>query len=426
MNPVRSFEKFSKSTTVYSLIKNMLASNGVKKPTILVVIPFGFNDRLTMFPEFILSRLLARNGWRVIGITRREKNEPGASESSGVHIFRYRSLLSGAWRTISLILKEHPSIVHVHMLRNNRVGIVAAMLAKLLHIPLAFSEAGLLHDHYLVDDRDDPLGKPIVYGNVPRRFSLSAWRSYFFHWPLMHADAAVFYSKHNVPIAEHLGIKNVRYIPLITDGERWQSVESGGSITERLPDEPYGLFVGQMKLRKGWDILLRALPRIAPETLSKVVFVSSSATSEPEEFTYLVNSLGIRDRVVFLGRVASNTDLRVVFERSSLVVVPSLYEGFGLVALEAFEMGKPVVASGVEALTDFLMHNENAYLVPPKDPAALADAITHVSTDRKLRDHLVEGGRATLERMRGEELKTQWLHFYTTLSNRNETSDFTK
>src|SRR5258708_7869461 len=119
----------------------------MKKPTILVVIPYGFNDRLQMFPEFILSRLLAKNSWHVLGIARREPNEQGASISSGVHVFRYGGLLSGAWLTIGLILKELPSIVHVHMLRNNRVGIIAAMLAKLLRIPLAFSEAGLLHDH---------------------------------------------------------------------------------------------------------------------------------------------------------------------------------------------------------------------------------------------------------------------------------------
>src|SRR3989338_1694267 len=200
-------------------------------PSIVIIIPYGFNDRLMNFPEFTLGRLLARNGWKVTGIARKEAGEESEQDTHGIHVYRYGGSIGGGPRGLFFFIAPPPPVIHVHMLRNNRVGAVSATLARLFGITLVFSEAGLLHDHYLVEDRDDPLGKPIMYRRVPRRFSLSAWRSYFFHWPLMHADAIAFYSKHNVPIAKQLGLKNVHYIPLITDGERWESVENGGSVT---------------------------------------------------------------------------------------------------------------------------------------------------------------------------------------------------
>ena len=383
-----------------------------KKPCILVVAPYGFNDRLANFAEFTVSRLLAKRGWRVIGITRRENGEPRKHAVHGIAVHRYKSALFGAIGALFLFVLERPDIVHVHMLRNNRVGAASAILAKAFRVPLVFSEAGLLHDHYLVADRDDPLGKPIIYGNAQKTLDLRRLHNYFFHWPLTHADAVVFYSKHNVPIAQKLGIRNVRYIPLIVDDARWETVSASGGIVEQLPKAPYGLFIGQMKERKGWDVLLRAIPSVSRRVLPAFVFVSSSSRSEPASFGALADPLGIRDRVVFLGRIRSNGDLRAVFERSALVVVPSRYEGFGLVPLDAFESGKPVVASRVEAMTDFLENGRNSRLVPPKDPEALARAITEVAADAALQAKLVEGGRETLARMKNRTAAEEWVNFY--------------
>jgi len=60
-----------------------------------------------------------------------------------------------------IFISKRPTITHVYQQRNNRIGILAAILAKSMSKPLLFTEYGLLHDHYLVDDRDDPLGKPL-------------------------------------------------------------------------------------------------------------------------------------------------------------------------------------------------------------------------------------------------------------------------
>lgn len=379
-----------------------------KNRTVLVVVPYGFNERMANFPEFTVSRLLAKSGWRVIGLTRREKGEPSVHETQGIRVYRYHSFPEGAWRALSLCVAR-PDVVHVHMLRNNRVGVVAAVLARLFRIPLAFSEAGLLHDHYLTDDRDDPLEKLIHYERAARR-PWEGLRSYLFHWPLLHADTAIFYSKHNVPIAKELGVQSVRYVPLVIDNARWESNENR-TESEKLPHEPFALFVGQMKKRKGWDVLLRAIPLVPVSAMPKFVIVSSTG-KETEEFRQLVEELEIQERVVFLGAVQGSQQLREVFEKSSLVVVPSRYEGFGLVPLEAFEAGKPVVASGVEALTEYLVHKVNAYLVPPKDAPALARGIEAVMRDPQLRAKMAQGARETLADLKGTVRTGQWLDAY--------------
>ena len=166
-----------------------------------------------------------------------------------------------------------------------------------------------------------------------------------------------------------------------------------------------------MKKRKGWDVLLRAIPLVPVSAMPKFVIVSSTG-KQTEEFRRLVDELSIQDRVVFLGAVQGSRQLREVFEKSSLVVVPSRYEGFGLVPLEAFEAGKPVVASCVEALTEYLVHERNAYLVPTKNDLALARGIETVAKNAELRERLTNGGRETLTDMKSTKRAREWLDTY--------------
>lgn len=397
-----------------------------QKRTILIVLPYGFNERMMNFVEFVVARMLVKNGWHVIGLAREERDRPPQEIVYGIEVHRYRTTIGGVARTTQLFLTHRFDAVHVHTLRNNRVGIIASMLARITHTPLAFSEAGLLHDHYLVDDRDDPVGKAVHTNAVVHtlhavlqhiahpRHLLDAARNYLFHWSLTHANALAFYSKHNVPIAQQLGLTNVRYVPQILDESRWGDAEKAD--IDPLPKPgPYVLFVGQMKLRKGWDVLLRALPHIPESLVRSCIVVTASSPAEPSFFTALATQIGVQNRIMFMGQ-PSNARLRHAFAQSTVVVVPSRYEGFGLVPLEAFEMEKPVVASRVPAMTDFLVDGENALLVPPKDPEALAEAITRAATETDLRTRLIAGGKKTLALLRSKEYAQQWLGFYDELA----------
>lgn len=403
---------------------------------ILIVAPYGFNDRMANFIEFITARLLAKNNWQVVGLTRFENGAKTAGLLGDIKIHRYKDLARGICLLFKILFFDRPSVIHIHTLRNNRLGFISAILAKLTFTPFLFSEYGLLHDHYLVSDRDDPLGKELKRNGlvlnlkqiftksfIDRTDSFSAnLKNYFFHWALTHARKIVFVSKHNLPIAQSLGLKNFIYLPYIQDKARWnekkkepektnQNESETAKKIERLQNFPFCLFIGQLKLRKGWDIYLKAIPLVPKEIMPFFAVVTSSAATPPEFFSALAKDLGVEDRIMFFGQ-ASDQTLKKIYDLSSIVIVPSRYEGFGLVATEAFANQKPLIASAVEALTETVIDNENGLLVPPCEAEKLAQAICRLASDEDLKRKLVAGGKTTLARLESDELKNQWLDFY--------------
>src|SRR3989338_4527800 len=201
---------------------------------ILIIAPYGFNDRMTSFIEFVSARLLARNGWGVIAIVQSDTRVSVVEIVGGITVYRCGTLWSGMYQLLKTLLFERPAILHAHNLRNNRIGIVGSILARILRIRLLCTEYGLLHDHYLTDFRDNPLNNSLhpervirnlreLIGGIGRDPShwLYILSSYFFHWPLAHAHHLVFVSKHNLPIARELKLPSASYLPHISDEYRW-------------------------------------------------------------------------------------------------------------------------------------------------------------------------------------------------------------
>jgi D-inositol-3-phosphate glycosyltransferase len=87
--------------------------------------------------------------------------------------------------------------------------------------------------------------------------------------------------------------------------------------------------------------------------------------------------LGIRDRVNFRGTI-KQAELPYFYSAADVCVVPSYYESFGLVALEALACGTPVVASDVGDLKNFIRQGKTGYVVATNDPVRLADGISRV------------------------------------------------
>ncbi|MGD8398533.1 MAG: glycosyltransferase [Anaerolineae bacterium] len=164
------------------------------------------------------------------------------------------------------------------------------------------------------------------------------------------------------------------------------------------------LFVGRIEPLKGIDTLLRAMSLIAPkvphwqEDLSVVIIGGAPGAgadkvhSELERLRQLRAELGIEDLVTFHGAEDQDT-LVYYYSAAEMVVVPSHYESFGMVALEAMACGTPVVASKVGGLAFNVRDGETGYLVPNGDPDTLADRILQLLCDRALRQRL--GAQAT-------------------------------
>ena len=156
------------------------------------------------------------------------------------------------------------------------------------------------------------------------------------------------------------------------------------------------LFVGRIEPLKGVDTLLRAMALLAYECptwvkqLCVAIIGGDPNTSENEEMERLKAiraELGITDLVTFLG--AHDQDkLHHYYSAAQMVIMPSHYESFGMVALEAMACGTPVIASEVGGLAYLVRDGQTGFHVPDRDPVALASAIARLAQDPALRQRL--------------------------------------
>ncbi len=133
--------------------------------------------------------------------------------------------------------------------------------------------------------------------------------------------------------------------------------------------------VGNVVRRKGLHTLLAALARLGRDDWQLTVI--GSLTMEPAYVAGLrafMHTHDLTDRVAFCGAVP-NEEIAPYLAASDLFVMVSQYEGFGMVYLEALAAGLPVIASTAGAAGEIVRHEQEGFLLPPEDPAALADLL---------------------------------------------------
>ncbi len=140
-----------------------------------------------------------------------------------------------------------------------------------------------------------------------------------------------------------------------------------------LEDEPLVGFVGRMVEQKGVDVLLRAFVAVR-RALPEAHLVLAGDGRQMTAMLAMARSLHL-SRFHFLGW---RTDVADLMADIDVLVMPSRWEGFGLVALQAMALARPVVASRVSALPEIVENQITGMLVPPEDPARLARALIEV------------------------------------------------
>lgn len=150
------------------------------------------------------------------------------------------------------------------------------------------------------------------------------------------------------------------------------------------------LFVGYVSgPQKGFYYLIEAL-KLLPENIT---LTAVDEKPNPMWSQYYKYEADVGHRVTFTGKI-SDEELMAQYTTAAVTVVPSLYEGFGLPALEALLCGCPVVATRAGALPEVIKDGETGLLVPPRDSKALAAAIEKMLKDEQLQKRLTEqGGR---------------------------------
>jgi D-inositol-3-phosphate glycosyltransferase len=189
------------------------------------------------------------------------------------------------------------------------------------------------------------------------------------------------------------------------------------------PNHHMVLFVGRIQPLKGIDILIRAMKRVTEQMpnwrqdLCMCIIGSDGSDgantnqTEMKRLEQLRNELGIGDLVMFMG--AKDQDQLVWhYSAADVVVMPSHYESFGMVALEAMACGTPVIGADVGGLSFSIQNGYNGFLVPGRDPDALADKILLLIKHPFLRDQLGEQARQTTERYDWPNIANEILDVY--------------
>ena len=159
------------------------------------------------------------------------------------------------------------------------------------------------------------------------------------------------------------------------------------------PNGRLGVFVGRLEWEKGVHTLLDAIPELNSTDLRFVV--AGTGTYEPELVRRASDLLG-QDKVAFTGWL-SEPELKALEAAADVIVVPSLYEPFGLVALEAGALGVPVVVAETGGLVDIVDGGTAGHLFKASDPRSLASAIDHALGDRSETAHRVAALKHRIE-----------------------------
>jgi len=197
--------------------------------------------------------------------------------------------------------------------------------------------------------------------------------------------------------------ENISVAPPGVDLARFSPLDQGRAraYLGMPPEHRMILFVGRIQPLKGIDTLVKALALVKAQhpTLTKDVCLcliggdphpdSELEQAELERLRQLEAELDLGDLITLLGAKEQDT-LVYYYAAAEMVVMPSHYESFGMVALEAMACGTPVIASDVGGLSFNIEDGFNGYLVPGRNPQALADKIALLLRNKVLRDQLAE------------------------------------
>ena len=281
------------------------------------------------------------------------------------------SLIGRLW---GWLRQERPDVVHTHLLHADLYAIPAARLA----------------------------GVPVVITSrhndnaFRRRFPLRQINGLLWRWvdagiAISHAIKRFSVEVEGAPSAR---VETIHYG--LTAGESLDKVACQAALRAELGLPEDSLLVGtacRLTEQKGLVYGLDAFARIAPQfpTVHLAMTGDGPLRAELEARAAQPDLAG---RVHFLGW---RTEMAPIYAALDVFLMPSLWEGFGLVLLEAMAQGVPVVGSAVSAIPEVVIDGETGLLVPPRDPVALAEALAVLLADPARRAAMGAAGRARLE-----------------------------
>jgi len=376
--------------------------------------PLGPGDSSSIFLKYLCEHL-HRQGVDV-HVLAPASSGGGAVLEDGIHVHRFRYMF-GPWQRLAYgsgilsNLKQQPLLWLV--LPFFLVSFLVAALAVTRSV-----RPNVLHGHWII-----PTGLvALLTGKLFRRpvvltahggdaFALkSGLLSRLKKFIVRHVSAWTANTKATANAILPDASKNgCVVVPMGVDTDVFNSISSGN---QRTNDMRRVLFVGRLVEEKGVIHLLRAISLLPEGAKSRIQVDIVGEGTEKSVLIDEANKLGINSLVNFIGRVP-NDELPVFFQRADVFVGPSLFEGQGIVFLEAMACGLPVIASDVGGISEIIQSGENGVLVPPGDANKLSIALNELLFDDARQSSIAENGlRVIKTRYTWDSVSRQFLELY--------------
>ena len=214
-------------------------------------------------------------------------------------------------------------------------------------------------------------------------------------WPFVLADRVIAVSEWARHDIAKYGVDKGKIvtIPNGVDVEEFKP-RGGGRVCDkyRVGDEGFLLFVGRLVPQKGISYLLEAMPLVLEEHPgARLILVGRGSLSS--SLKRKASLMGLGGNVVFSGYIEED-ELKEAYGACDLFVLPSTVEPFGIVIVEAMASGKPVVCTDSGGVKEIVADGVNGFIVPARDPEALARRICQLLSDKGLRDRMGRAGRS--------------------------------
>jgi len=342
-----------------------------------------------------LAKGLVRENHEVHVVTLDFPEAPPFEDVEGVKVHRTRIELG------------HPSFITWTFLFNHFMEKKVAMLSRnadldVIHIhDWLTAEAGISSKHFL----RKPLVLTVHSTEAGRAQGLHSPDSYMIDglewWMTYEADRVIVVSNSmSWELQNHFRLpkEKIDVIPNAVDMAKYQKEIDRESVRRRYGVQTYEklvLFIGRLVPQKGVEYLIWAVPHIVQRCPEARFVITGDGWSR----SYLENlSASTRhgDKIRFVGFI-SDSDLFELTKSADALVVPSVYEPFGIVALEGMAAGVPVVAGNVGGLAEIIEHDRTGVLVYPRTAESIAWGVTRILSDPGYSQWLTQNAKRKIE-----------------------------
>ncbi|MEJ6950290.1 glycosyltransferase family 4 protein [Natronospora cellulosivora (SeqCode)] len=305
------------------------------------------------------------------------------------------------------VLRTEPVSINANNFIDNILHLNFQLLDKAIQVKEEIGDFDIIHGHdWLVFWASKvfkhSLKKPLIftihatefgrnqgiYNSMQRYINDLEWYATFEAWRVIVCSN---YMKHEVKNLFQVPEDKVISIPNGVNEDNYKADYSASFRRKYAsPNEKMVFYVGRIVREKGIQVLIQAIPEILSENPS-TKFVIAGKGPHLDSLKSQAEFLGVANRIYFTGFI-SDEERNRLYQAADVAVFPSIYEPFGIVALEAMVTKTPVIVGNVGGLAEFVHDGENGLTVNPNDSQQLADKIVYLLNNQEKADDIAETG----------------------------------